>query len=60
MKRQTCWSKVLQVIEKTKKYLPMMCELSGVILQKMFGGKKLLIIWKIHLERSLGNSGIRL
>jgi ribonuclease HI len=39
MKRQTGWLKVLQVIEKTKKYLPTKCVRSGVILQKMIGEK---------------------
>jgi ribonuclease HI len=44
MKRQTGWLKVLQVIEKTKKCLPWRCVLSGVILRRMIGEKRLLII----------------
>jgi hypothetical protein len=48
MKRQTGWLKVLQVIERMKKRLPWRYVLSGVILQRMIGENKLLIIWKIH------------
>jgi hypothetical protein len=44
MKRQKGWLKVLQVIEKIKKRLPWRYVLSGVILQRMIGEKKLLII----------------
>jgi hypothetical protein len=60
MKRQIDWLKVLQVIDKIKKRLPWRYVLSGVILQRMIGEKKLLIIWKIHPERFLGSSGIKL
>jgi ribonuclease HI len=34
--------------------------LSGAIWQKMIGGKKLLIIWRIHPKRFLGSSGTKL
>jgi hypothetical protein len=40
--------------------LPWRCVLSGVILQRKIGEKKLLIIWKIHPKRFLGSSGIKL
>jgi hypothetical protein len=40
--------------------LPWKYVLSGVILQRMIGEKKLLIILKIHPERFLGSSGIKL
>jgi ribonuclease HI len=43
-----------------KKRLPWRYVLLGVILQRMIGEKKLLIIWKIHPERFLGSSGIKL
>jgi ribonuclease HI len=49
-----------RVTERIKKHLPWRCVLSGVILQKMIGGRKLLIIWRIHPERFLESSGIKL
>jgi ribonuclease HI len=57
---KTGWLKVLQVIEKIKRRLPWRYVLSVVILQRMIGEKKLLIIWKIHPERFLGSSGTKL
>jgi ribonuclease HI len=57
MRRQTGWLKVLQAIEKIKKHLPWRCVLWEWISQRMIGERKSLIIWKIHLEKFLGNSG---
>jgi hypothetical protein len=59
MRRQKGWLSVLQVIEKIKMCLPWSYVLSEGISQKMIGERKLLIIWKIHLERFLGSSGIK-
>jgi hypothetical protein len=56
MKRQIGWLRVLQVTERIKKHLPWRCVLSGVILQEMIGGRKLLIIWRIRPERFLESS----
>jgi ribonuclease HI len=59
-KRQTGWLRVLQVIERIKKHLPWRYVPSRVILQKMIGERKLLNIWRIHPERFLGSSRMKI
>jgi hypothetical protein len=46
MKRQTGWLKALPVIKRVEK-------------ERMIGERRSLITWRIHPEKSLGNSGTK-